>query len=238
MLGIERAELIASRLGISPLRSWYFHALKETSLRGWQPNYYEFGVGWGETLSKYVSALLQFRRLTGVALPSCHVTLFDSFQGLPRSTDPRDVHSDWPEGRFAHSVPELSRLISRLGLEPDSRSVEFISGFFEDSLTAALRDTMTDHPPAIVTVDVDLYTSTSVVLGWLRPILREGTLVYFDDIFSFGGDPDRGELAAIRDFNARGPGRLSVTPRPRGLRTVYAQTYRYELQSKAEYSSD
>lgn len=47
------------------------------------------------------------------------------------------------------------------------------------------------------------------------PLLRPGVLIYFDDIWSFNGDPSRGQLRAIREFNEAGP--FYLTPHWLGL---------------------
>jgi hypothetical protein len=59
-----------------------------------------------------------------------------------------------------------------------------------------------------VMMDCDFYSSTKTVLEWIRPLLRDGTIFMFDDIWAFMGHPDFGELRAIREFNAKGPGLL------------------------------
>lgn len=56
------------------------------------------------------------------------------------------------------------------------------------------------------------YSSTKIVLEWLRPLLYSGVLFYFEDIWSFYVHPDYGELCAIREFNEAGEGRLVSFP--------------------------
>jgi hypothetical protein len=38
------------------------------------------------------------------------------------------------------------------------------------------------------------------VLEWIVPFLQSGTIVCFDDWFTFEGRPDRGEQLAAREF--------------------------------------
>ncbi len=45
-----------------------------------------------------------------------------------------------------------------------------------------------------------------MVIDWLYPILHSGCIFYFDDIWSFHGHPDRGELKYINEFNKSGKG--------------------------------
>ena len=60
---------------------------------------------------------------------------------------------------------------------------------------------MIDHPPSIVNIDVDYYSSTKAVLEWIYPICQEGTIFYFDDIFEYLGNLSKGEYKAIAEFN-------------------------------------
>ena len=45
--------------------------------------------------------------------------------------------------------------------------VQYIKGTFEESLTDALIEQLRPFPPALVTIDVDYYTSTLESLSWL-----------------------------------------------------------------------
>ncbi len=98
------------------------------------------------------------------------------------------------------------------GVDLTQGNIQFIKGFFEDSLTIELRDKLKRWPPSIVTVDVDYYSSTKIVLKWLRPILPSGALVYFDDIWDFHGHPRYGQLGAINEFNEEHNGQLVPFP--------------------------
>jgi hypothetical protein len=51
-----------------------------------------------------------------------------------------------------------------------------------------------------VHIDCDLYESTKVVLEGVAPILQEGTLLLFDEWFSYKGNPARGEARAFFEF--------------------------------------
>jgi len=124
---------------------------------------------------------------------------FDSFEGLPAKVSPKDASPDWFEGQFAKSTEEIRPMLKGI-------PHELIKGFFQESLTDELRKELSRYPPSIVTVDVDYYSSAKVVLEWLRPILPTGCLFYFDDVWSFYGNPEMGELAAIKEFNEKGDG--------------------------------
>lgn len=183
-------------------------------------SYYEFGVGGGGTLRAFLDAFRDFERTVGPVAEPFRVFAFDSFRGLPEPRSNRDAHPGWKAGSFAYSLEEVTRAIDRECARTPRVELRFIAGFYEESLTPALREELAVHPPSIVMVDVDFYSSTRTVLEWLRPMLRAGTTFYFDDVWGYRGDPEKGELAAIREFNARREGTLVNYPVAAGMNLV------------------
>lgn len=216
LLGGRRAAPFIHRLGLSDLRSFYYAALKRLNGIQSRPDriarqsisYYEFGVGWGSTLSLYLRALKDFCKDEHLNLANYNIFLFDSFEGLPGKKGIEDDSPEWSEGMFAHTIEEVKRVIRKRKMNPDSDNFRFIKGLYEQTLTPDLRQRFAQTPPDIVTVDVDYYSSTKAVLEWLRPMLPSGSLFYFDDVWSFDGSPNRGERKAIHEFNKDGRGIL------------------------------
>lgn len=200
------------------LSSFYYRAVyHQTKLaeEGWGPpsvNYYEFGVGWGGTLINYIKALKAFCKSSKKDLYLYHIFGFDSFEGLPKKKSPKDEHKILYKGRYSHSLSEIKQKVIKQGIDLRRGTVHFIKGFYEKTLTPALRNELREYPPSIVTIDCDYYSSTKTVLEWLRPMLFSGTLFYFDDIWLFHGNPNYGELAAINEFNRDGEGQLVPCP--------------------------
>ena len=160
----------------------------------------EFGVFGGSSLAMLAHAFRSdpkgmARRLVG----------FDSFQGLPESTEP---HQRWQAGDCArmHSWhPTIGvgepvtanttlELFERCGL---SRP-EIEEGAFAETLAATVPGKYAQA--AIVHVDCDLYESTRIVLDGVAPILQSGSVVLFDDWFHYQGNPTRGEARAFGEF--------------------------------------
>ena len=236
-----RSRFFSRRPKLTPLESWYLNALNyqlrrsklKTSPFG---NYYEFGVGWGSTMSKYLRALAVFCRGKSLRMEDFRIFGFDSFEGLPSPRDARDSLISWPKGAFAVSEDTI---LERVRKEAGGKAlVRLVRGFFDESLTNGLRTELSRYPPSIVTVDVDYYSSAKTVLEWLRPILVSGVIFYFDDIWSFHGNPLYGELAAIQEFNDRNEGFL--TPFPILGMTGYAYVYSkkdFEYVTKSEGES-
>ncbi len=195
------------------LPTWFLRALRlqdhqfRAGFGAPNANYYEFGVGRGRTMMRFVKALKLYCRLAGIDPYSYSIFAFDSFEGLPAKESVRDDHPGWHQRQFLYTVEDITK---RVGSQIDVRkgTVRFIKGFFHDSLTPELAAELSTHPPSIVTIDVDYYSSTKTVLEWLSRILRSGCLFYFDDLWAFYGHPEMGEIGAINEFNRAGQGYL------------------------------
>jgi len=200
------------------LRKFYFRALNRQTVMvkiGLGPpfiNYYEFGVGWGSTLKKFITALKIFCNINKKDLYSYHIFGFDSYEGLPEKEGPKDDSKEWSKGSYSYSISEIEQKVLKRVINLKRNTIHFIKGFYEDSLTTELRNELSEYPPSIITIDCDYYSSTKIVLEWLRPMLYSGTLFYFDDMWSFHGHPNYGQPAAIREFNEIGEGQLIPFP--------------------------
>ena len=174
-------------------------------------NYYEFGVGEGNSLIQYVKAASSFCEYYNLSSDELKIFAFDSFEGLPKSTIEEDSNQMWKEGDFSCSQERIKKKIKNLNVK-NIPNITYIEGFFEKTLTDSLKKKMIQMPPAIITIDVDYYSSTKTILNWLKPILPSGTIFYFDDIWPFHGNPNYGELKAINEFNEEDCGFLTPFP--------------------------
>jgi hypothetical protein len=117
--------------------------------------YLEFGVASGRSMRYWSEHLVN---------PESHLHGFDSFEGLPESGGP------WVKGQFGTG-----------GLVPilDDKRVRFFKGWFDAVLPAY---TVPSHDVLVINIDVDLYSSAICVLRFIRPYIRPGTFVYFDEM--------------------------------------------------------
>lgn len=122
---------------------------------------------------------------------------FDSFQGLPNSEDDHD-DVNWVKGAYSAHFDDVKR-----NTLSNCLKVEFIKGFYEESLNETLMEKMKGNPPSIVHIDVDLYSSAITVLKWLDQISLPMTIYIFDDIWAIGNHPNLGEPKAIREYNSQ-----------------------------------
>lgn len=169
-----------------------FQALAYNCIKG---DYAEFGCFSASTFT------LAWGAAQLVGHPA-HLWAFDSFEGLPPSTDPRDAHDGWVEG--AMSMTEslfVDRCLER-GLPRDAFTT--VAGYYSDSLA---KDAPGDRPETIcfAYIDCDLYTSTRDVLSFLGPRLCNGAVVAFDDYFCFSETHSSGERLAAAEYFAEHP---------------------------------
>lgn len=60
---------------------------------------------------------------------------------------------------------------------------------------------MKKNPPSLVRKDVILTSSAMTVLNFIKPILQNGTIVYFENIDAYFTSPLKGEIYALNKFN-------------------------------------
>jgi predicted O-methyltransferase YrrM len=130
---------------------------------------------------------------------------YDSFRGLPPS---EERHGRWKEGDCASihgwhpflrpGEPVSEEMVRKLFDRVDLAEPELEVGDFRDTLAATIPAKY--RAAAIVHIDCDLYESAKMVLTSLAPILQEGTVVLFDEWFSYKGNPGRGEARAFAEF--------------------------------------
>ena len=157
----------------------------------------EFGTYRGDSTLAFYRAL-RYYFYGAIPRDAYHFYLFDSFLGLPKSDDPRDSHINWEEKVFdVGGVEHFKKEIVRRGLPIDRFTC--VPGFYKESLSSF------SLPPgtkaAIVNIDCDYYSSTKLALNFLKPYLQNFTLIHFDDVHAFAGNPYKGQVAAINEFN-------------------------------------
>jgi len=155
-------------------------------------DYLEFGVYQGNSLICAHSAL----RAAG--LDSVRLFGFDSFEGLPETTEDADI---WSRGQFRSDYEFTVARLREAGVELDR--TRLIRGFYEESLTPELYEQEGLRRASVIMLDCDLYTSTVEALAFCRPLIRGFACLFFDDWQST--DESRGQKRALREFRERYP---------------------------------
>ena len=173
------------RFDYSDIAGWYSKfktALSQDTIE--DGDIYEFGCWSGKTLKALNLAINKLHRKK-VGYKNIHA--FDSFEGLPEETEGMYRTPAWCKGNFSskhlfhtNDTETIKRRIEGIsGFE----KINFIEGFYEDSLNEETFNNNEFNPAILVHIDVDIYKSTVEVLDFLfkYKIIRKGTILVYDD---------------------------------------------------------
>jgi hypothetical protein len=173
------------------------HAMEYAQTSELEGDYLEFGVWRGRAFA----AACYFARKNGLNM---NFYAFDSFRGIPKNNElDAGGHKWFQVGLYNYSESDFLKNVRRTGA--DMKRVITVPGFFEESLKADNVRLSNLRKAAVVWIDCDLYSSTCAVLAFVKPYLQYGTLMFFDDWFSFRADPNCGEQRAFREWLERNP---------------------------------
>jgi len=133
-------------------------------------------------------------------LSSMNFFAFDSFEGLPEPTSDTSVEI-WKRGALTTSEDDFMRMVREHGIY--ANRVTTVKGFYNESLTPALRQKFMDGEGkiALVNIDCDLYESAQPVFKFIDSLLQEGTVIYIDDLFAgYKGSPSKGVARAFLEY--------------------------------------
>lgn len=137
---------------------------------------FEFGVYHGYSIKAILNST-QGNKIYG----------FDSFTGLPEAWTGHREH-EYPKGHF-----------SRNGNPPDIKDdrVTFVKGFFNESLPIFIKSYSGEV--GLIHVDCDLYSSTKTVLHYMKPFIKSGVVIVFDEFLDYP-DFELHEIKAWLEF--------------------------------------
>jgi hypothetical protein len=137
---------------------------------------FEFGVYHGTSLNN----ILKFTQ-------DNKIYAFDSFLGLPEAWSGAREHS-FPKGHFSTdgSLPNVV-----------NDRVTFIKGFFEDSLPEFLKSYKNNI--SFIHIDCDIYSSTKTIFNNMKPYIKSGTIILFDELIGYP-DFELHEIKAWLEF--------------------------------------
>ena len=162
----------------------------------------EFGVYRGKTMH-IISDHFQDQTCWG----------FDSFVGLPEPWYIRD-------GAHAKTHPAGKFDMREESVQPTFRdNVRLVAGWFADSIPSWLQQ----HAGVIrfLHVDCDLYSSTRTVLDLLDPRIVPGTVIVFDEMYSWD-DPEHYNLWNEGEYRALGEW---LAQHDRAFRTLFRSSH-------------
>ncbi|MBU4502515.1 MAG: TylF/MycF family methyltransferase, partial [Nanoarchaeota archaeon] len=148
-------------------------------------DYLEFGIYEGNT---FVPAfhLAQKRNLK-----SMNFYAFDSFKGLPKIKGvDAEGFCHFDEGAHACDINKFKKIISKKRI--DLKKVKIVPGWYSEVLNEETKRKIPLKKASIIFIDCDLYESTVLVLDFITEYIQDGTIIIFDDWFSFRGNPNKG----------------------------------------------
>jgi O-methyltransferase len=148
-------------------------------------DYLEFGVYRG------TSFILAFNTANKLSLEQMRFWAFDGFVGLPFSDD------RFRRGDYACTRSMFERTLRRAGV--DRARVNVVEGLYDESLTRPLP--LEPNEAAVIHVDCDLYESTVPVLRYVEPMLRDRTVLIFDDWHARAMGNPSGEARAFEEWS-------------------------------------
>ena len=176
----------SARLFWRNAHEFFYQAFRVLEFNEIDGDYAEFGSHGGHTFS------VAYKEISRWDVQR-HMWAFDSFQGLPVTSNRKDYHPKWQQGSMSTNVDEFHKICRFRGIPRDAYTV--VDGFYADTLKTP--DIMLPENIALAYVDCDLYSSTMDVLEFLLPRLKHGMILAFDDYFCWSSDQISGERKAM-----------------------------------------
>jgi len=158
----------------SNLKSFFVKNIKNLqSIKGNEiGDYLEFGVFNGSSMSTMYFAAKEMN------LKSMKFFGFDAFQGLPLEAEKEDG-GVWKKGFYACSFEKMLECLKRKKIDP--KNINWIKGWYKDTLNNKTRDKYKFKKIGIVFIDCDTYSSSKIVLDFIKPLIIEPMILCFDD---------------------------------------------------------
>lgn len=163
-------------------------------------DYFEFGVWEGKTSLLFFQCLKEYY---GKNIPNYwHMYLADSFVGLPDSNQYEDINPQFKPGDYdVGGAGSVKNFLLENGVPEDRFTL--IEGYYENSLTQELMNSINSSNAGLIYLDCDFYSSSVLCLDWIKPLIRNRTILYLDDMWSYAGNPHKGEYGALLKFNEK-----------------------------------
>jgi hypothetical protein len=169
-----------------------FIALSFNKISG---DYAEFGCGGG------TSMWLAWREIAANPVAR-HMWAFDPFAGMPKAEDQRDDPPTWMPDTVSMAVDDFCSVLTTRGVPQDAYTT--VEGDFAESLPRLASDSE-PRDIALAYIACDVYSSTISALEFLRPRLKHGMILAFDDYYCWTDSDVSGERAALAEFAADHP---------------------------------
>ncbi|MEM1136251.1 MAG: TylF/MycF/NovP-related O-methyltransferase, partial [Bacteroidota bacterium] len=158
-------------------------------------DYLEFGVCHGSSL------LCMHQVLKESEIDNVRLFGFDSFEGLPEVAATDGV---WNPGDFYAGFEKVKNYLTKKGI--DWNRVTLTKGWFKDTLNLDFIRKYKIKKASIIMIDCDIYQSTKEALNFCKNLIKDKTIIFFDDWNSSGlATKNLGEKRAFDEFLNENP---------------------------------
>lgn len=177
-----------------------FRMIKRWRING---SYLEFGTFKGQSIIyAYKEMTSIFGTSTQKGILSIHG--FDSFAGI-KGINAEEIPGPFIEGGYCASLEEYTENLVKNNVDIDF--VKTHSGFFQNTLTLELLNEIKFETPiaAVINIDCDVFEPAFEALNFCKSMFTQGTIVLFDDYYSYALQPNKGEVRALSLFCSENP---------------------------------
>ncbi|MFW5879215.1 MAG: TylF/MycF/NovP-related O-methyltransferase [bacterium] len=158
-------------------------------------DYLEFGVCHSSSL------LCMYQTMGNLNLNTPRLFGFDSFQGLPENDlwQENQDNRGWRPGQFYAEMGTMKKYLTKHKV--NWTRTKLIKGWYKDTLTQQLKDEFQISKASIIMIGCDIYTATKEALDFCKSLIKDVTMIVFDDWNS--GDlasKGRGEKKILMNF--------------------------------------
>ena len=121
---------------------------------------------------------------------------FDAFQGLPAGAEKED-DGVWEKGFYACSFDKMKECLRKKKINP--KDIQWVKGWYKSTLNKTTTKKLNLKKIGIVFIDCDTYSSSKLVLKFIKPLLKEEAILCFDDWKL--NDLDVKEMGEYKAFN-------------------------------------
>lgn len=151
--------------------------------------YLEFGVYYGTSLA------LMFEVLQEHGLDQVQLFGFDSFEGLPEGANEEEP---FQPGQFSANYRFAREYLTTQDVDWERVTLE--KGWFSDTLNDRFIQNHGIKKASLIMVDCDIYSSAKEALDFSAPLIRDETIIFFDDWHAGPAGENIVERRAFREF--------------------------------------
>lgn len=160
-------------------------------------DYFEFGVSHGSSI------LYMYQTLQRLNLGEIRLFGFDSFEGLPEEAA-FDDDGTWVPGEYYAKEKNVRKYLSNKGV--NWNKTKLTKGWFKDTLKPGFIEDNNVTKASVIMIDCDLYISAKEALDFCVPLVKDKTIIFFDDWYSSNlASRNLGEKKAFTEFMNENP---------------------------------